>query len=147
MKSNLKAMSLKVQEIMIKDVITLGTKATVSEAVRLMNEHNIGCVVIIQNGEAIGIITERDMLKRVLIETRDPETTKVSQIMTAPLVVGNPEMDIQEAVRLMAAEKIRKLPITEDGKLVGMITLTDLARSIAYLEHIFKRMRNDMSTG
>lgn len=140
-------MSLKVQEIMIKDVITLGTKATVSEAVNLMNEHKIGCVVIIQNGEAIGIITERDMLKRVLIETRDPNTTKVSQIMTAPLVVGNPEMDIQEAVRLMAAEKIRKLPITEDGKLVGMITLTDLARSIAYLEHIFKRMRNGMVTG
>lgn len=147
MKPNLKAMSLKVQEIMIKDVITLGTKATVSEAVNLMNEHKIGCVVIIQNGEAIGIITERDMLKRVLIETRDPNTTKVSQIMTAPLVVGNPEMDIQEAVRLMAAEKIRKLPITEDGKLVGMITLTDLARSIAYLEHIFKRMRNGMVTG
>jgi len=147
MKPTMKAMSLKVQEIMIKDVITLGTKATVSEAVRMMNEHNIGCVVIIQNGEAIGIITERDMLKRVLIEAREPETTKVSQIMTTPLVVGNPEMDIQEAVRLMAAEKIRKLPITEDGKLVGMITLTDLARSIAYLEHIFKRMRNGMVTG
>ena len=147
MKSNLKAMSLKVQEIMIKDVITLGTKATVSEAVRLMNEHKIGCVVIIHNGDAIGIITERDMLKRVLIETRDPETTKVSQIMTAPLVVGNPEMDIQEAVRLMAAEKIRKLPITEDGKLVGMITLTDLGRSVAYLEHIFKRIRNGITTG
>ncbi|NIQ05625.1 MAG: CBS domain-containing protein [Candidatus Korarchaeota archaeon] len=140
-------MSLTVQEIMIKDVITLGARATVSEAVKLMNENKIGCLVVIHNENPIGIITERDMLKRVLLEARDPDTTKVSQIMTTPLVVGNPRMDIQEAVSLMTGEKIKKLPITEDGKLVGMITLTDLARSIAYLEHLFKRMRNGTPTG
>ncbi|NIU83279.1 MAG: CBS domain-containing protein [Candidatus Thorarchaeota archaeon] len=132
---------------MIKDVITLGARATVSEAVKLMNENKIGCLVVIHNENPIGIITERDMLKRVLLEARDPDTTKVSQIMTTPLVVGNPRMDIQEAVSLMTGEKIKKLPITEDGKLVGMITLTDLARSIAYLEHLFKRMRNGTPTG
>ncbi len=83
-------------------------------------------------------------MKRVLLEAKNPKDTKVSQIMTAPLVAGNPQMNIQEAVRLMTQEKIKKLPITEDGKLVGMITLTDLVRSIAYLEHIFKRTQNEI---
>ncbi len=137
-------MSLRVQDIMIRNVVTVGAKATVSEAIKLMVEHEIGCLVIVQNGDAIGIITERDVLKRVVLEAKNPKATRVSQIMTAPLVAGNPQMNIQEAVGLMTKERIKKLPVTEDGRLVGMITLTDLVRSIAYLEHIFKRMQNDM---
>lgn len=137
-------MSLRVQDIMIRNVVTVGAKATVSEAIKLMVEHEIGCLVIVQNGDAIGIITERDVLKRVVLEAKNPKAARVSQIMTAPLVAGNPQMNIQEAVGLMTKERIKKLPVTEDGRLVGMITLTDLVRSIAYLEHIFKRMQNDM---
>lgn len=138
-------MSLNVQEIMIKDVITIGVKATVNEAIKIMDERGIGCLVIVENGDAIGIITERDILKRVLVEAKDPATTKVSRIMTAPLVVGNLGMNVHEAVRLMTRKKIKKLPITRDGELVGMITLTDLARSIAYLEHIFTKVRSGIS--
>lgn len=138
-------MSLKIEEIMIKNVITLEGKATVREAVTTMDNHGIGCLVIVQDENPIGIITERDMLKRVLIEAKDPATTKVFQIMSAPLVLGDPQMSIQDAVKLMTDKKIKKLPIMENGRLVGMITLTDLARSIAYLEHIVSKMNNNVT--
>jgi len=136
-------MSLRIEEIMIKNVVTLAGKATVRDAVAIMDEHGIGCLVIVQDQIPVGIITERDMLKRVLFEAKDPSTTQVFQIMSAPLVFGDPEMNVQDAVKLMTEKKIKKLPIKEKGRLVGMITLTDLARSIAYLEHIISKMHND----
>jgi len=137
-------MSLRIEEIMTKNVVTLGGKATIREAVAIMDEHGIGCLVVIQDESPIGIITERDILKRVLLEAKDPSTMKVFQIMSAPLFFGDPEMNVQDAVKLMTGKKIKKLPIIENGCLVGMITLTDLARSIAYLEHLFSKMHNNV---
>jgi signal-transduction protein with cAMP-binding, CBS, and nucleotidyltransferase domain len=85
------------------------------------------------------------MLRRVLLGTKDPVTTRVSQIMTAPLIVGESKMNIQDAVTLMIEKKIKKLPILEDGRLVGLITLTDLVRSIAYLKQVFSNVPNNVS--
>jgi CBS domain-containing protein len=137
-------MSLKIGEIMIKDVVKIDGDVTAKEVAVILNERAIGCVIVVQNENPIGIITDRDMLRRVLLESRDPKTTKAFQIMTAPLFFGNPHMSIQEAVQLMSERKIRKLPIIDDeGRLVGMITLTDLARSVAYLEHIFSKDVNN----
>jgi CBS domain-containing protein len=136
-------MSLKIGEIMIKDVVTLDGKVTVQEVAIIMNEREIGCVIVVQDENPIGIITERDMLKRVLLESKDPETTNAFQIMSAPLLFGDPQMSVQDAVKLMNEKKIKKLPIIEEGRLVGMITLTDLARSVAYLEHIFSKVENN----
>lgn len=128
---------------MIKDVVKIDGSVTAEEVAVIMNERGIGCVIVVQNENPIGIITGRDMLKRVLLESRDPKTTKAFQIMTAPLFFGNPRMSIQDAVQLMNERKIKKLPIIDDeGHLVGMITLTDLARSVAYLEHIFSKVEN-----
>lgn len=129
---------------MIKDVVKIDGDVTAKEVAVILNERAIGCVIVVQNENPIGIITDRDMLRRVLLESRDPKTTKAFQIMTAPLFFGNPHMSIQEAVQLMSERKIRKLPIIDDeGRLVGMITLTDLARSVAYLEHIFSKDVNN----
>jgi CBS domain-containing protein len=141
-------MSLKIEDIiafwkMIKTVETVEAKATIIEAVTIMNEHEIDCLVIVKDERPVGIITERDMLTRVLLEAKDPETTKVSQIMSTPLVLGEPQMSIQDAVRLMVEKEIKKLPIIENGLLVGLITLTDLARSVAYLEHISSKLHNN----
>jgi len=125
---------------MVKNVITLEAKATVREGAATMDERGIGCLVVVQDQNPIGIITERDLLKRVLLDAKDPTTTKAFQIMSAPLVLGEPQMSIRDAVRLMTEKKITKLPIMENGRLVGMITLTDLARSVAYLEHIISKV-------
>ena len=142
-------MALKIEDIitfwkMIETVETVEAKATVIEAVTIMNEHGIGCLVIVKDERPVGIITERDMLTRVLLEAKDPTATKVSQIMSTPLVRGEPQMSIQDAVRMMVEKKIKKLPIIENERLVGLITLTDLARSVAYLEHISSKLHNNV---
>jgi len=137
-------MSLKVEDVMVKTVITLEANATVREAVAIMNERDISCVVMVHDGSPIGIITESDMLKRVLLEAKDPAKTKASQIMTAPIIHGEPQMSVQDAVKLMVQKKIKKLPILEQERLVGLITLTDLVRSIAYLEHIFSKSQSNV---
>ena len=122
-------MSLKLEDVMVEDVITVKEKATTKKAVELMNKHEIGCLIVVKRGKPAGIVTERDMLKRVLLESRDPEKIKVNEIMSKPLIVGKPQMDIEDAVKLMFKRNIKKLPVTEKNYLVGLVTLTDLVRS------------------
>jgi len=114
---------------MTKNVITLQRDASVHEAVQLLNKHKIGCLLVMNNGEIAGIITERDLLERVLEKCRNPKETKVSEIMTRNVITGTPDMDTLEATRLMFKLKVKKLPITEGRRLVGIVTLTDIARA------------------
>jgi CBS domain-containing protein len=134
------AMSLKVEDAMVDDVVTIEADATVKKAVDLMNKHEIGCLIVVRSGKAVGIVTERDMLSRVLGMARDPERTKVSDIMTSPLVVADPQMDLEEAARLMFKMKVKKLPVVSKGDLVGLLTLTDVARFQPQIIKILKRM-------
>ena len=129
-------MSLEVKDVMVKNVITVEAEATVKEVAKLMNKHEIGCLVVMKKGEPVGIITERDMLKRVLLKSKDPRKTKVGKMMSKPLVVGEPQTNIRDAVRLMVEGKIKRLPIVEDGHLLGLVTFTDIVRSSAYFERI-----------
>jgi CBS domain-containing protein len=115
---------------MVKDVVKVGSSTLVDNAVKVMNKNHIGCLIIEDNGETRGIVTQRDLLKKVLEKAKDPRKLVVSDIMTKKLVVGNPEMEIHEAARLMFKKKIKKLPIVENGKLVGLITLTNIARTV-----------------
>jgi len=121
-------MTMKIEEVMIKNVITLQRDVSAYDAVKLMNENKIGCLVVLQYGQVVGIITERDMLERVLEKCRDPKETKVTEIMTKRVIVGKPDMQLAEAAKLMFEKKVKKLPIVEENHLVGLVTLTDLAR-------------------
>jgi CBS domain-containing protein len=129
-------MSLKVRDVMVKNLITVGAETTVKEAAKLMNKHEIGCLVVMKREKPVGIVTERDMLKRVLLKSKDPKKTKVSKIMSKPLVVGEPQTDIRDAVRLMVEGGIKRLPVVEDGHVLGLVTFTDIVRSSAYFEHV-----------
>ncbi len=133
-------MDLNVEDVMVDEVITIDADATVHEAVRLMNKHEIGCVIVVLKGKPIGIITERDMLKRVLAKSVDPEKIKVSDIMSAPLIMGKPKMEIEDAATLMFKTKIKKLPVVHKGKLIGLVTLTDLTRFQPHMIRILKRL-------
>jgi CBS domain-containing protein len=139
-------MSLKIEELMVKPVITLSVASSVKEAVEIMSKYGIGCLVVLYDEMPTGIITEKDMLGRVLLAARDPLTTKLSQIMSAPIIFGEPKMSVQDAVTLMTEKKIKHLPIIENGRLVGLVTITDLIRSKAYLEHIFSSLSANVST-
>jgi len=134
-------MSLKVEEVMVVDVITVEAEATVREAVDLMNTHEIGCLIVLGDEETpVGIITERDLLKRVLAKRKDPVRVKVSEIMSKPLVTGTPHMDLEAAARLMFKKKIKKLPVVENGRLVGLVTLTDLVRFQPEIIRMLKKL-------
>jgi CBS domain-containing protein len=131
---------LYVKEVMVQEVIKIRADATVIEAVEIINKHEIGCLIVTKNGETIGIMTERDVLKRVIPKSKNPEKTKVSEIMSTPLIVGGPDMYIEDAARLMFKKNIKKLPIMENGKLVGLLTLSDVAR-VVHIQSLVKVIR------
>ena len=114
---------------MIRNVVTLQENATVHEAVQLLNKHKIGCLIVLSNEQIHGIITERDLLERVLEQCKNPRQTRVTEVMTRKVITGTPSMDVFEATRLMFKLRVKKLPITENNKLVGIVTLTDIARA------------------
>jgi len=120
---------MNIGKLMIRNVVTLQKDASVHEAVQLINKHKIGCLIIVNNSEIAGIITERDLLERVLEKCKNPKETKVSEIMTRNVITATPDMDTLEATRLMFKLKVKKLPITEANRLVGIVTLTDIARA------------------
>lgn len=133
-------MSLKVDDVMVKEVITIDENTTVKEAAEVMNKFEIGCLISVKKGKAMGIITERDLLKRVVADGKDAAKTKVKDIMTSPLVVAEPDMDLGEAVRLMFQMKIKKLPVVDKKRLVGLVSLTDIARFQPQMIAILKQL-------
>ena len=119
----------KIRDLMSKKMITLQAHASIYQAVKLMNKNRIGSLIIVRNGETVGILTERDLLERVLEKCKNPKETHVFEVMTNHVITGNPDMEIPEAASLMFKNKVKKLPIVEGNKLVGMVTLTDIARA------------------
>jgi CBS domain-containing protein len=133
-------LSLKVEDVMVRDVVTIDENSTVREAADVMNKFEIGCLIAVKKGKAVGIITERDLLKRVVAEARDVNKTKVKAVMSSPLVVVEPSMDLEEAVKLMFQMKIKKLPVVEEKRLVGLVSLTDIARFQPQMIKILKQL-------
>jgi CBS domain-containing protein len=120
--------SLKVDDVMTMDVITIDENASVKEAADIMNQQGISCLIAVRKGKAIGIITERDLLKRVIVETKNAKKTKVREIMSSPLEVVAPGTNLESALRLMFEKKIKKIAIVEKKRLLGLVSLTDIAR-------------------
>jgi Predicted signal-transduction protein containing cAMP-binding and CBS domains len=134
-------MVLKIENVMVSDVITVEAETTVRQAVDLMNKHEIGCLIVVDEEEKpVGILTERDLLRRVLAKRKDPVRERVSQVMSKPLVTGTPHMDLEAATRLMFKKKIKKLPVVENGQLVGLVTLTDMVRVQPQIIEILKKL-------
>ena len=133
-------MSLNVEDVMVEEVVTVEADATVQEAVDLMNKYEIGCLIVVLKGKPVGIVTERDMLSRVLAKSRDPGKIEVSEVMSTPLIVGKPEMEVEDAVRLMFKMKIKKLPVVYRRRLLGLVTLTDLTRVQPQIIKILKKL-------
>jgi len=138
--------SLKVEDVMVKEVITIDENSTVKEAAEVMNKFEIGCLIAVRKGKAMGIITERDLLKRVVAEAKAANKTKVKEVMSSPLVVVEPSMELEEAVKLMFQMKIKKLPVVESKRLVGLVTLTDIARFQPQMITILKQLTMRQAT-
>lgn len=119
--------SLKAGDVMVREVITIDENASVKEAADIMNQFEIGSIIATRKGKAVGIITERDLLKRIVAEGKNAKKTRVKDIMSSPLVVITPNIDLEEAARLMFEKKIKKLPVIDQNRLVGLVSLTDIA--------------------
>ena len=131
---------LRFKDVMVREVITVDENSSVKEAVDTMNEYQIGSLIVLEKGKAKGIVTERDFLRRVIAEAKDTVNTKVKEIMTTPLVVVEPSTDLEEAVKLMFQNKIKKLAVVDANKLVGIVTLTDIARVEPQMMEMLKQL-------
>ncbi len=134
------SLPLKVRDVMVREVITVDENSTVKEAVDIMNEFQIGSLIVLERGKAMGIVTERDFLRRVIAGAKDVMNTKVKEIMTTPLVVVEPSTDLEEAMKLMFQNKIKKLAVVDANKLVGIVTLTDIARFQPQMIRMLKQL-------
>lgn len=137
-------MPLRIEDIMVKEVITVDEKSTIKEAADIMNKFEIGCLIATKDGKAVGILTERDMLKRIISQAKSPRRVKVSSVMSKPIIVVEPEMDLEEAAKLMFRMKIKKLPVVKNGQLKGLVTLTDLARCQPQMIRLLKKLSKKM---
>jgi len=118
---------MEIKEIMTKDVIMISQEDTVRKAAKLMLEKKVRSLIVTDGGDAVGILTETDILNRVIAVDKDPDILKVKRVMTTPLVVIEPEASIELAIDTMVENNIKKLPVvTADNKLVGIVTVTDI---------------------
>jgi signal-transduction protein with cAMP-binding, CBS, and nucleotidyltransferase domain len=120
----------KVKDFMTKGVLTVDSQRTVVEAAELMCLKEVGDVVVTEGGMPRGIVTERDFVRRV-VAMRRPLETKISDVMTTPLITIEPDASLNEAARKMINNRIRRLPVVERHKLIGMIVVSDFARHLS----------------
>ncbi len=111
------------------DVATVGRKATVLEAAKLMNQRRIGAVVVTDKDKVVGIFTERDILNRVVAAGGDPAKIAVESVMTSPMACCRRETKLAECKGVMTQKRIRHLPVVEEGKLFGIISIGDILAS------------------
>jgi len=120
-----------VKDIMKKNVITIDEADSIQDAAQMMTDANVGCVIVTRKNNPVGIITERDFVTKVAAEGR-PLFTDISEVMSLPLTVIDPDETVWEAAENMRAKGIHKLPVQEGTKIVGIVTTTDLVEICSY---------------
>ena len=114
-------------------VYTISPDASVFDAIKTMAEKGIGALVVVEGSEPVGIVTERDYARKVILKGRSSKDTWVREIMTPNFVYVRPDQTIEEAMAIMTEKRVRHLPVLEDGQLAGLISIGDVVKSI--IEH------------
>jgi CBS domain-containing protein len=120
-------MAQSIREIMTADPRTVETGATVAEAAREMRDGDVGSVVVIENGAVAGIVTDRDIAVRVVAEGLDPDATRVSEVATMRPVTLTVDQSVDDAIRLVREQNVRRIIVLQDGRPAGIVSLGDLA--------------------
>ncbi|MEM2082930.1 MAG: CBS domain-containing protein [Nitrososphaerota archaeon] len=119
-----------VKEVMKRNVITIDAEKTIEEACKIMGEKHIGSLIVTINDKPYGIFTERDLISKVISKNIDIKKAKVKEYMSFPLIFVKPDIHIREAAKIMVEMRIRRLPVIENNKLVGIFTSSDFAEAI-----------------
>ena len=129
-----------VRDVMSKDVKVVRPDSSVKEVVATMNKFNIGSIIVVQSGRPVGIIIERDILRRTVEPCLAPETLTARQVMSSPVLTINETASIDEAAKLMAKKRVKKLPVMSNEKLVGIVTLTDIVTKMPTMLSIMEEL-------
>lgn len=113
-----------------RDVWSVEPMASVYDAMKLMADKGIGALIVMEGAKVIGIISERDYARKVILQGRSSRTTQVREIMTARVVYAQPDQNIEECMVLMTEKRVRHLPVMDGGRLLGVISIGDLVKSI-----------------
>jgi CBS domain-containing protein len=120
-------MAQSIREVMTADPRTVDSGATVAEAARDMRDGDVGSVVVVENGQVAGVITDRDIAVRVVAEGRDPDATRVSEAATMSPVTLTVDQTVEDAIRLVREQDVRRIVVVQDGRPAGIVSLGDLA--------------------
>ncbi|HEX3455521.1 MAG TPA: CBS domain-containing protein [Gaiellaceae bacterium] len=123
-------MGKQVQDVMTADPVTVSRGDSVVAAAQLMESADVGSVPVVDGGTPIGIVTDRDIAIRVVAQGKDPNRTTVDEIATSQPYYASPEQPLDEALELMAYRKVRRVPVVEDGLLVGMLAQADVVHEV-----------------
>lgn len=130
------------KDIMTANVASVTPNQTVQEAANLMSQYNVGSLPVVENGQVRGIVTDRDITLRSTAQGK-ANTTTVSEVMSSQdIVEGQPGMDVHQAAQLMAQRQVRRLPVVENGQLVGIVALGDLATQNIYQDDAEQALSN-----
>ena len=118
-----------IRELMTSNPTTCPPSASILDVAKMMAQEDVGPVPIVEGDRLTGIVTDRDLVVRVLAEGRDPTSTTIGEIASADLVTVQPDSDLSEALNLMAQNQVRRLPVVEGDQLVGIVAQADVARA------------------
>ena len=116
-----------VQNIMKHQVITVDSSVTIRDAAKIMTDAGVGCVIVMDQNIAVGILTERDFVRKIISHEK-PLSTPVKEVMSSPLIVINPDESVWELAEIMKLRRIHKVPVVRENRLVGIVTTTDLTK-------------------
>jgi CBS domain-containing protein len=121
-------MGTSIKEVMTSDVRACEPNATVVDVAKLMAKEDVGPIPVVEEGRLVGLVTDRDIVVRVIAEGRDPNATTVGEIASRDLVTVSPDEDLDEALQLLAQHQVRRLPVVDGDRLVGIVAQADIAR-------------------
>jgi CBS domain-containing protein len=121
-------MGKSVQDVMTSNPASIEADSPVVEAARIMKEQDVGIIPVVEGERLVGTVTDRDIAVRVVAAGKDSQAVSVREIASTDLVTVDPQQDLDEALHLMASHKVRRLPVVEDGRLVGIAAQADVAR-------------------
>lgn len=130
-----------------QQIWSVSPDATVYDAIALMAEKNVGALLVMENGQLAGIVSERDYSRKVMLKGKSSRNSYVREIMTTDLVTANPRETVEECLRFMTDKRFRHLPVVGDGKLLGIISIGDLVKQVISVQSATLDQLNDYISG